>query len=82
MANDDEAARLAKANAVRERIAALKSGQAKPEDSENDSKTSSPLNDPKPANDTTPVNERPREFVHRRMRELDHDPSKNDASDD
>lgn len=82
MANDDEATRLARANAIRERIGALKSGQAKPEDSENDSKTSSPLSDQKPANDTTPVNESPREFIHRRMRELDRDQSKSDVSDD
>lgn len=71
MANDDKAARLARASALRERIAALKSGQTRLEVSEEDAKTPSRDSDQKPDEDTTPLDESPREFVHRRMRELD-----------
>jgi hypothetical protein len=76
MANDDEAARLARARALRKRIAALKSGQTRLEVSENDTKTPSRRSDQKPGDDTTPLDESPREFVHRRMRELDRDKRK------
>jgi hypothetical protein len=81
MANDDEAARRARANALRQRIAALKPGQTRPEDSEDESKTQGPGSNEKPGDETTPLGESPREFVNRRMRELDRDKRKGDVSD-
>ena len=82
MANDDEAARLARASALRKRIAALKSGQARLEVSKDDAKTPSRGSDQKPSDSTTPLDESPREFVHRRMRELGRDKRKSDVTDD
>jgi hypothetical protein len=78
MAKDDEAARLARARALRKRIAALKSGQTRLEVSENDTKTPNRGSDQKPGDDTTPLDESPREFVRRRMRELDRDKRKDE----
>ena len=78
MAKDDEAARLARARALRKRIAALKSGQTRLEVSENDTKTLNRGSDQKPDDDTTPLDESPREFVRRRMRELDRDKRKDE----
>ena len=83
MAKDDEAARRARANALRQRIAALKSDQTSPKDSEDDSESRDSVTGQKPGEKTAPVDESPREFVHRRMRELDRDKrkSKSDSSD-
>ena len=81
MANDDEAARLARASALRKRIAALKSGKTRLEVSQDDAKTPSRGSDKKPGEDTTPLDESPREFVHRRMRELDRGKRKSGVSD-
>ena len=81
MGNDDEAARRARASALRQRIASLKSGETKPEHSEDQSKTQGPGSNEKPGVETTPLGESPREFVHRKMRELDRDKGKSDVSD-
>jgi hypothetical protein len=70
MSKDDEAARIARANDLRNRIAGLRSGQLKPDDSEDDSKSSDQAANNN-ADDETPPCESPREFVERRMRELD-----------
>jgi hypothetical protein len=71
MADDDEAARKARADSLRQRIASLKPNQVKPDEaSDNDSETdSSGLNENGP--DEAPLGESPREFVQRKMRELD-----------
>ena len=71
MADDDEAARKARAESLRRQIANLKSGRTNPvEASENDSESES--NGPeKTVDKDAPSGESPREFVHRRMRELD-----------
>jgi len=69
MADDDEAARKARADSLRQRIASLKPNQVKPDDaSDNDSETDA-LNENGP--DEAPLGESPREFVQRKMRELD-----------
>ena len=70
MAKDDEAARIARANELRNRIAGLASGQLKPEDSKAGDK-SSRKSAKRTADDDPPAAENPREFIERRMRELD-----------
>lgn len=70
MTNDDEAARRARADGLRQRIAAIKSG-AKPREVAGDSETSQTAGDEE---ETAPLGESPREFVQRKMRELDRDP--------
>jgi hypothetical protein len=65
MADDDEAARKARAESLRQRIASLKSDQTASEEvSEDDSETDS-------NGEEAPLGESPREFIHRKMRELD-----------
>jgi hypothetical protein len=74
MADDDEEARKARAASLREKIASLKSNQTNAaERSEDDSETdnSGPDSDEQAAEEEAPSGESPREFVHRRMRELD-----------
>jgi hypothetical protein len=74
---DDEEARRARAARLRERIARLKSpdeGQAGGEAGD-DSATQSPRGGT-PAEESpaeSPKSESPRDFIHRRMRELDKD---------
>lgn len=71
MAVDDEAARKARAASLRERIASLKSGKTNPvEAAENDSESVSAGPD-EAMDEEAPSGESPREFVHRRMKELD-----------
>jgi hypothetical protein len=71
MADDDEAARRARAAALRQRIAGLKPGRTNPtQASENESE--SDQTDPGETVDQEALpGESPREFIHRRMRELD-----------
>jgi hypothetical protein len=65
MADDDEAGRKAKAESLRQRIASLKPNQtASDEVSEDDSETDS-------SGKEAPLGESPREFINRKMRELD-----------
>lgn len=82
MAIDDDAARRARAEGLRQRIAALKSGQATPAIAADDSKSSAVDSNQKADDETIPSNESPREFVHRRMRELDRDHGKDNLSDE
>ena len=81
MANDDEAARRARAAALRQRITALKSTEKKSEASEKDSRTQGSGSKKKKTDDDATPAESPREFIDRRMRELDHDKCKDDTSD-
>ena len=68
---DDEAARKARAESLRQKIASLKSGQTDPvEASENESESESGGHDTT-VDKETPSGESPREFINRRMRELD-----------
>ncbi len=76
MSKDDEAARVARANQWRNRIAELTSGQLNPEDAEDDGK-SSDRSVKQTGDDDTASSENPREFVERRMRELDRKKRKN-----
>jgi hypothetical protein len=74
MADDNEEARKARAASLREKIASLKPDQTKAvEGSEDDSETdnSGPDINEQAAEEEAPSGESPREFVHRRMRELD-----------
>ena len=74
MADDDEAARKARADSLRQQMASLKLNQTKPaQPAEEDSETDSGVSDLKKnaTNKETPAKESPREFVHRRMRELE-----------
>jgi hypothetical protein len=72
MADDDEEARKARAASLREKIASLKPDQTKAvEGSEDDSETDNSGIDEQAAEEEAPSGESPREFVHRRMRELD-----------
>jgi hypothetical protein len=83
MATDDEAARRARAEGLRQKIAGIKSDQkTQPEVSEDDSETSGTQSEQKPGDETARPAETPREFVHRRMRELDRDKAESNASDD
>lgn len=72
---DDEEARRAKAQSLRERIARLRSpGESRAGgEADDDSETQSPpgevTNEHAPAD--APKHESPRDFIHRRMRELD-----------
>jgi hypothetical protein len=73
MADDDEAARKARAEDLRQRIADLTSGETKAvqvsvDDSEAES--SDATDDTQLANKETPLDVSPREFIQRRMREL------------
>lgn len=74
MADVDEAARKARAESLRQQIASLRPSQTKADevsagDSEPDS--SDPGCEKQAANQEAPAGESPREFVQRRMRELD-----------
>ena len=74
MADDDEAARKARAESLRQQIASLKPNQTNAvEESEDDSEPdgSDSRSEKQAADKETPSDESPREFVHRRMRELD-----------
>lgn len=71
---DDEEARRAKAQSLRERIARLRSpgeraGGEADDDSETQSSPGEATNERAPAD--APKHESPRDFIHRRMRELD-----------
>ena len=81
MTNDDEAARRAKAEALRQRIAKLKPGQKRPEVPEEDSEAANADGEHKRDGESAPLGESPREFVHRRRRELDHKKPGGKASD-
>ena len=70
MSKDDEATRVARANQWRNRIAELTSGQLKPDDAEDDGKAKG-RSVKQTEDDDTSANENQREFVERRMRELD-----------
>lgn len=63
---DDEEARRARAASLRERIARLKSPNEGGGEAGDDSETHSTHAD-------TPKHESPRDFIHRRMRELEED---------
>lgn len=72
MADDDEAARKARADSLRQRIASLKPNQVKPDEaSDNDSETDNSGLDKHGPDQEAPLGESPREFVQRKMRELD-----------
>jgi hypothetical protein len=74
MADDDEAARKARAESLRQQIARLKPNQTKAvEESEDDSEpdSSDPGSEKQAADKEAPSGESPREFVQRKMRELD-----------
>lgn len=72
MADDDEAARKARADSLRQRIASLKPNQTKPDSvSASDSETDSSDLDKDELDQKAPLGESPREFVQRKMRELD-----------
>lgn len=74
MADDDEAARKARAEALRQQIASLKPNQTKAvEESEDDSEpdSSDHGSEKQAADKEAPSGESPREFVQRKMRELD-----------
>jgi hypothetical protein len=73
MKDDDEAARRARADALRQRIAALKPGLRHSETAAEDSESPGSRRDKKPGDEATPEGESPREFVNRKMRELDRD---------
>jgi hypothetical protein len=79
---DDDAARRARAEGLRQRIATLKSGQTAPAIAADDSNSAAVNGKQKTDDETTPSDESPREFVHRRMRELDRDHGKGDLSDE
>ncbi len=81
MTNDEEEARRVRADALRQRIAALKSGESTRETSDDDSKIHGSENNRKRGDEKNLQGESPREFVQRRMRELDRDKGKSDASD-
>jgi hypothetical protein len=81
MANDDEAARRARADSLRQRIATLKSGHTAAKVPESDSEASGRSSEIKPADETAPLGESPREFVQRKMRELDRKKSDNGPGD-
>jgi hypothetical protein len=80
MANDDESERVARAAALRQRIAALKSDH-EAEGGKDDSRVANGGSDEKANDEVARPGESPREFIHRRMRELDRDKGKSDASD-
>jgi len=67
MTNDDEATRKARAESLRRRLRQVRSAEA---DTETEA---SKKNEPKAE---APKDESPREFIHRRMRELDLDKKK------
>ena len=73
MADDDEAARKARADSLRQQIESLKPNQPKfGQTSQEDSATDAGATDlERPAADEETPGESPREFVQRRMRELD-----------
>lgn len=74
MADDDEAARKARAESLRQQIASLRPGQTKAvEESEDDSEadSNSSGSEKQAADKEALAGESPREFVQRRMRELD-----------
>jgi hypothetical protein len=81
MKDDDEAARRARAAALRQRIAALKPVGRRSETAKDDSETSGLRPDKKPGDEAAPLGESPREFVNRKMRELDRDQPESDDSD-
>ena len=81
MAHDDEAARRARADSLRQRIAALKTGQTGPEVATDEANTSGPLGKQKTDEETRSPAESPREFVQRKMRELDRDKPASKGSD-
>ena len=81
MTNDDEAGRRAKAEALRQRIARLKSGQKQSENEGEDSEAANAGSEHKRDDDAAPLGESPREFVQRKMRELDRDEPGSKASD-
>jgi hypothetical protein len=81
MANDDEAGRRARADSLRQRIAALKTGRTGPEVAADEADTSGPLGKRKTDHETISPAESPREFVQRKMRELDRDKSASKGSD-
>lgn len=80
MTNDDEAARRAKAEALRQRIARLKSGQKQSESAADDSEAANTGSEHKRDDEAAPLGESPREFVQRKMRELDRDEPGSKAS--
>jgi hypothetical protein len=72
---DDEEARRARAASLRERIARLKSpneggGEAGDDSETNSTHAETPNED---AHADSPKHESPRDFIHRRMRELEED---------
>jgi hypothetical protein len=74
MADDDEAARNARAESLRQQISSLSPGQTKAVgESEDDSETDScgSVSEKQAADKEAHPGESPREFVQRRMRELD-----------
>ena len=70
---DDEAARKARAESIRERISGITN---KPEAQEGGGKTGS--SGDATSEEQHPSGENPREFIHRRMHELDEKNEKND----
>jgi hypothetical protein len=76
MANDDEAARKARAESLRKRIGELVSSDTESEEvSEGGSETESAhlVNDKEHADQKAPSDQNLRELIDRRMRELDRD---------
>lgn len=74
MADDDEEARKARAASLRQQIARLNPNQAKPlEGSADGAETAGSETDEvaQVVDEETPSGESPREFIHRRMRDLD-----------
>jgi hypothetical protein len=81
MTNDDEAARHAKAESLRQKIAGLKSGQKRREVTDDDSEAENSGSEHKRDDEAAPLDESPREFVQRKMRELDRGKPGGKASD-
>jgi hypothetical protein len=74
MANDDEAARKERAESLRKRIGELVSSTTEPEAAlpgDSEINTGDLVSDEKHADKEAPSDQNPREFIHRRMRELD-----------
>jgi len=74
MADDDEAARKARAASLRQQIASLKPNQTKavePSEDDSEADSSGPDKNEQAEEEEAPLGESPREFVRRRMRELD-----------
>jgi len=73
MTDDDEAARKARAEDLREKIASLTSGETKDVEvsaDDSEAESSDATKDEHLTNKETPSDVSPREFIQRRMREL------------